>query len=331
MQADKAGTVAELLLLTDAMGRRTHGLAMVPLYLAEMAKGKLRGSGEPTVVSQRGVCLVWDGQYLPGLWLARRAVDTLRPLVAEHGLAALAVRRSHHIGSLATVQTLATDLGLVAFVATSDPASARMAPFGGTQAVFTPNPFGIGYPGGDHPVLVDISSTITTTSMTRQKFAAGEKFDQAWLLDAQGRATRDPAVLEHSEPRGSLLPVGGMDHGHKGYGLSLMVEALTQGLSGHGRQDAPGHWGGNFFIQLFDADFFAGREAFVAQMDHTGGLCRASAPIDPAKPVRVPGDQAAASLQAAQSEGIAYAEPAWKAIAEWAQRLGVALPVPRSA
>ena len=33
MDADKAATVARLLVLTDAMGRRTHGLAMAPLYL----------------------------------------------------------------------------------------------------------------------------------------------------------------------------------------------------------------------------------------------------------------------------------------------------------
>jgi L-lactate dehydrogenase len=42
MQADKAATSAELLALTDALGRRTHGLAMVPLYLAELAKGAMR-------------------------------------------------------------------------------------------------------------------------------------------------------------------------------------------------------------------------------------------------------------------------------------------------
>jgi len=36
MDADKAATVARLLVLTDAMGRRTHGLGMAPLYLAEI-------------------------------------------------------------------------------------------------------------------------------------------------------------------------------------------------------------------------------------------------------------------------------------------------------
>jgi LDH2 family malate/lactate/ureidoglycolate dehydrogenase len=47
---------------------------------------------------------------------------------------------------------------------------------------------------------VDICASIATTSMTRQKYAAGELFEPPWLLDAQGNPTRDPAVLEHSGP-----------------------------------------------------------------------------------------------------------------------------------
>ncbi|MEN9538553.1 MAG: hypothetical protein RLZZ126_788 [Pseudomonadota bacterium] len=326
MDAGKSEAQARLLVLTDAMGRRTHGLAMLPLYLTEMAKGNLQGQGEPTVVSARGSCLVWDGHYLPGLWLAERAIQAMLPLVAQHGLAAMAIRRSHHVGSLATIEKIATDQGLMAVVATSDPAGQRMAPFGGTEALFTPNPFGIGYPGAGHPVLVDISSTITTTSMTRQKAAAGELFDHPWLLDAQGQPTRDPKVLEQAEPRGSLLPVGGADHGHKGYGMSLMVEALTQGLSGHGRLDGSSHWGGNVFIQLMDADFFAGRDAFAAQMNHTSERCRSNRPSRNGVPVRVPGDQAAALLKQARSGGISYSTKAWAALSEWAQKLDVAVP-----
>ena len=35
-------TVGRLLVLTDMMGRRTHGLAMAPLYLAEIRNGTMR-------------------------------------------------------------------------------------------------------------------------------------------------------------------------------------------------------------------------------------------------------------------------------------------------
>jgi LDH2 family malate/lactate/ureidoglycolate dehydrogenase len=326
MDADKAAAVARLQVLTDAMGRRTHGLAMAPLYLADLAQGGMLGTGQPEVVTDNDLCAVWDGGYRPGLWLVEQAIEQSMPRAAQHGLAAVAIRRSHHIGCLAALVKQAADRGFVAQIFNSDPAGKRVAPFGGTEALFTPNPFAIGYPGDDHPVLVDICASITTTSMTRQKHAAGEPFEHPWLLDGDGQPTRDPAVLEHATPRGSLQLMGGTEYGHKGFGLALMVEALSQGLSGHGRKDAPTRWGGNVFLLLIDPDRFAGRDAFAGQMDHLAERSRANRPIDPRKPVRLPGDAAAAGIATAREQGIAYDATTWSQLAGWADRLRVALP-----
>jgi LDH2 family malate/lactate/ureidoglycolate dehydrogenase len=328
MEAEKAATVARLLVLTDAIGRRTHGLAMTPLYVAAIQQGTLRGQGEPHVVKDTGATLVWDGGYLPGLWLVSRAIEEAVERCNRHGVVTFAIRRSHHIGCLAALVKQAADRGCVAIIANSDPAGRRVAPFGGTQPLMTPNPFAIGYPGAGHPVLIDLCASITTTSMTRQKHAAGELFDHPWLLDANGVPTRDPSVLEHTEPRGSLQLIGGQEYGHKGFGLSLMIEALSQGLSGHGRKDAPAHWGGNVFLQVLDPEFFAGRDAFVEQMDYLSQQCRSNRPVSPGRPVRVPGDQAAAQLAQAEAHGIGYDAVAWGDLACCADELGVELPAP---
>ncbi len=327
MDADKARSVARLLVLTDAMGRRTHGLAMATLYLADIHKGGMQLTGEPTVVKDNGISAVWDGHYLPGLWLVEQALEAAMPRAAQHGMAAIAIRRSHHIGCLAALVKQAADCGFVAQIANSEPSAQRVAPYGGTEALFTPNPFAVGYPGCEHPVLIDICASITTTSMTRQKHAAGEQFEHPWLLDAQGTPTRDPAVLEHTEPRGSLQLMGGQEYGHKGFGLSLMVEALSQGLSGHGRKDAPKRWGGNVFVQVIDPELFAGREAFTEQMDFLAERCRSNRPIRADQPVRLPGDQAARGVAQAAEQGINYDAKTWSAITAWADRLAVALPV----
>ncbi len=53
MDADKASTMSRLLLLTDMMGRRTHGLAMVPLYLVDIRQGDMKVTGDPVVVNGR--------------------------------------------------------------------------------------------------------------------------------------------------------------------------------------------------------------------------------------------------------------------------------------
>ena len=61
-------------------------------------------------------------------------------------------------------------------------------------------------------------------------------FDCQGIQDHLGNATDDPGVL-FREPKGTLLPTGGLDAGHKGFSLALLIEALTAGLSGLGRAD----------------------------------------------------------------------------------------------
>jgi LDH2 family malate/lactate/ureidoglycolate dehydrogenase len=326
MDAEKSTAMARLLVLTDAMGRRTHGMAMLLLYLKEIQSGGMQTQGEPQVLRDNGITAVWDGNYLPGMWLVEKAIAQALPRATQHGIAAVAIRRSHHIGCLAALAKVAADQGFVALITNSDPAGQRVAPYGGTEALMTPNPLAFGYPGADHPVLVDMCASITTTSMTRQKFAEGKLFDHLWLQDANGVPTCDPAVLENTTPRGSLLPLGGQEYGHKGYGLSLMVEALSQGLSGHGRKDAPKRWGGNTYVQVMWPELFAGGDAFAEQMDYLSDRCRSNQPINPAEPVRVPGDAAAKSILDAEKNGISYDVATWAGLLAWADKLEVNLP-----
>lgn len=323
MEADKAESMARLLVLTDMMGRRTHGLAQCASYLDEIARGTMTTAGGPEVLRDTGATLVWDGRYLPGLWLVERAVALGLQRLPEHGVVAVALRRSHHIGCLAALAKGATDRGCIALLASSGPHSRIVAPFGGKEALFSPNPFAFGFPAGSFPVLVDISASITTVSMTREKAAAGEAFEHPWLLDSEGRPTRDPAVMERAHDRGSLLLLGGQEAGHKGFGLALMVEALTQGLAGHGRRDAPTRWGASVYLHLIDPAAFSGRDAFVDQMAFLAERCHANPPIDPDRPVRLPGEQADRTIARTRAEGVPVSSRTAAALRAHAARLGV--------
>lgn len=321
----KAASVARLLVLTDMLGRHTHGVALAPLYVEQLERELLTRFGEPECLKDTGATLVWDGRYLPGLWLVEHALGVAFERIAAHGVVTLAVRRSHHIACLAALVKQATDRGFLAILATSDPAFGFVAPFGGREPLLTPNPFAIGYPASRSPVLVDISASITTVSMIRQKAAAGTPLEHPWLMDASGRPTTDPRVLEQTDPRGSLLLLGGQEYGHKGFGLALMVEALTQGLAGFGRKDTEKRWGGNVFLQVLDPEAFAGREAFLQQMDHLADRCHANAPAREGIPVRMPGEMAESRIAEAEALGLALPEPVLRPLLTCAQRYGLAL------
>ncbi|MFI4974962.1 MAG: Ldh family oxidoreductase [Caulobacterales bacterium] len=325
LEADKATTVARLLASADAMGHSTHGLAQLADYLGDIETGAMRTRGEPSTISDRGVALVWDGERLPGVWLTARAVDLAADRAAIHGLCAISIRRSHHIGCLAAVLPAATRRGMMAIIASSDPSAAMVAPFGGLRGVLTPDPIAVGIPTPGDPILIDMSSSITTAAMSARLRQAGARYPGQWAIDAKGRASDDPRVLA-DEPAGALLPAGGLDHGQKGYGLALMVEALTQGLSAHGRADGDTQWGASVFVQVFDPALFGGADGFTRQTGFLADLCRATPPIDNSRPVRLPGDSAMRGLREAEARGVELHAGILETLNALAMRHGVAGP-----
>jgi LDH2 family malate/lactate/ureidoglycolate dehydrogenase len=324
---DKPATVAAGLVEADLLGHTTHGLGLAPAYLRELESGAMTPRGEPAVVADRGAAVTWDGRRLPGVWLTARAVDLAAERAAAHGVATVVVRRSHHIACLAAFLQRATDRGMMVTVASSDPAAASVAPFGGRQAVLTPDPIAAGIPTDGDPILIDISASVTTNGLSDRLRREGKRFPGPWALDAAGRPTDDPAAL-FADPPGTLLPTGGADHGHKGYGLALLIEALTQGLGGFGRADGPTGWGASVFVQAFDPAAFGGADAFRRQTGWTAAACRNSPPAPGVDAVRLPGERGLAHKRRALAEGVALYPGILAALAPHAERLGVIPPSP---
>jgi LDH2 family malate/lactate/ureidoglycolate dehydrogenase len=322
---DKPATIAELLVEADLLGHTTHGLQLAAPYLGELEAGRMAKSGEPAVIADRGGSLTWDGRRLPGVWLTAKAIDLAVERARAHGLAAVAIRRSHHIACLAAFLQRATDRGMMVILSSSDPDDCSVAPFGGTRAVFTPDPIAIGIPTQGDPILVDISASITTNGMSNRLKKEGRRYPGAWAIDAGGRATDDPGVLS-ADPPGTLLPIGGREYGHKGYGLALMIEALTQGLAGFGRADPPQGWGAGVFVQVLDPAGFAGADPFRRQTAWTAAACRANPPAPGVERVRLPGEQGLARKRRALAEGVQLYPGIMDALRPWAEKLGVAAP-----
>lgn len=330
MPADKARDVAAILIEGDLLGHDTHGLQLLPVYLDEIAQGRLTLEGEPEVLNDHGVVLAWEGRRLPGPWLMLRAIEEASARARRFGTGIVSVRHSHHVAALATYARRVAEDGLVLVLMSSAPGTSSVAPFGGTRGTFSPSPIGVGIPTGGDPVMVDVSTSITTMGLTGRLAREGGRLPGAWVIDEQGVPTDDPTVV--MPPReGALLPLGGTDVGHKGYGLSLMVEALTAGLAGQGRS-APGpRWGATIYLQVIDPQAFNGTAAFEEQMDWIARQCEANPPADPARPVRLPGRRGLALRRQQLGEGVKLPASVVKAVSEWAAKLGVSMPQPLSA
>src|SRR5262245_51258165 len=106
---DRARDVAEVLLEADLLGHTTHGLHLLPRYLEALKENSMTAQGEPAVAADHGSALTWDGNYLPGPWLVRRAIDAARRRLASHPAVTVVIRRSHHIACLQAYLKPVTD------------------------------------------------------------------------------------------------------------------------------------------------------------------------------------------------------------------------------
>ena len=255
-------------------------------------------------------------------------MDVARERLAQHPVVTVVIRRSHHVACLQAYLKPATDAGLMMLLSCSDPASRTVTPHGGVAPRFSPDPLAIGIPTAADPILIDISASSTTNALCKRVAVAGERLPGPWVVGPDGQATDDPRVL-FDGGGGSVLPLGGLDLGHKGFGLALLVEAMTNALGGYGRADDPNRWGASVFLQLIDPGRFGGQAAFVRETSHLAQSC-VEAPVAPGKPpVRMPGQGALGRRAQHLAKGVALHPTIMPALAPWGEKLGVAVPAAR--
>ena len=325
--APAAQAMADILVEADLLGYGTHGLQFVPAYLAAMEGGKTTPDGEPEVVTDNGAALVLDGKGLSGQWVMLRALDLAIARAKDTAMVGMAIRNTANISCLATYARRAALKGYFAIVAASAPTTKAVAPFGGASPVIGTNPFAVGMPGADHPILIDTSASAVTNRAIERAQRLGERLPFPALVAADGTASDDPACLK-SDPPGAIRPAGGDEAGHKGFAMGLLVEALTSGLAGFGRASAKPPAGNTVYLQVIDPRGFAGADAFTQETGVLADLCRAATPRDPANPVRVPGDRAAAAFAAQSAQGVALHPEIMDRMRPLLEKYGIPVPEP---
>ena len=302
--APVAESVARVLVEGELLGHRTHGVNLVSRYLDQLQQGGALGRSCQFEVLREGVVAgLFDGHYVLGPYCVERALAFASDAARQHGVGVGTVRRSAHIGCLAAYLKPLTDQGLLALVLSSDPSVALVSAQGGCTPVLTPNPIAAGIPGREAPILLDVSMSSVTLGLVNQYLAAGQRLPYPVLVSGAGQVTDDPRVME-DEPKGAILPLGGLAFGHKGFALGLLVEALTGALAGHGRKDRPQQWGAGVTVLVLDPGHFAGIESFIEEMTVIAQAVLASRPLDIKRPVRLPGQAGLGLRRVALEQGV---------------------------
>ena len=303
LQPDDAIDAATILVLAERFGVVTHGLNRIPQYGERLAVGGINVSPTIRVSRPAQSLLVIDGDNGVGPLVGKRALDAAMKVATETGSCVAFVRGSNHFGPIFPYAHLAAEAGLASMVFSN--ATTTIAPWGGRDARLGNNPMGFGVPGADgRHVILDIALSVAARAKIRRAAEQGETLPDGWATDAEGRPTRDPqAALA-----GFLLPIGG----HKGYGLSLIVDLFAGLLSGaafltHVRSwvvdpEMPQNLG--HFMLLIDIARLRDSERHATLMDDFSGIIHATPAADPANPVRLPGEHEYALLRRTEAVGV---------------------------
>ena len=322
MSDECAQDVATVLTEGDLLGHDTHGLMLLKPYLDALERGAMLGRGTFEELSSRSAVANWDGNFLPGPYLTMRAIETATSMAKSCGTGNVVIRRSSHIGALAAYLEEPARQGFLVQIVCSDPSVANVAPYGGSEPLFTPNPMAWGIPTSTDPIMIDISASTTTVGMSSRLHQAGKTGDHDWWLDSDGRPCNNPSVIFQNPP-GSLLTLGGLNAGHKGYGLALFVEALTTGLTGYGRADGVDIWGANVSVQVTDLEAFGDKQNFLDQMDYLVEKCKQNKPVNPQQPVRLPGHRGLAHKRDQLKKGVLLHETIAPSLNELITKIGI--------
>lgn len=320
---DDARCLADSLVQTSLWGIDSHGIARLTHYLNRLTHGSIQA--KPNIVvthSGPGTAQVAGDRGL-GIVVAHRANRVAIEIARENGLAAVGVSDSSHCGAVGLYSRVAAREGLIGMAFTHSDKIA--APHGGHRPFLGTNPISMAFPReGGEPVCLDMATTSIPWNRVMNARREGAAIAPGVAVDGDGHDTTD------AQTANALRPLGGLDYGHKGYGLALIVELLCGPLNGnpYGPQIGPMYAElerprriGAFFVVL-DPSRFAGGPMFATAVEQ---MARALA-AEPGAP-KMPGDPEYAAEARRRIEGIPI-EPGLAAeMRSWSTRLGVASPL----
>ncbi|UOQ90531.1 Ldh family oxidoreductase [Agromyces endophyticus] len=206
-------------------GASSHGVFRLHGYLDSLRSGTVDGAAEPVLERVGPSFLRVDaanGFAQPALRHAQPVVDGM---LAETGIAVVAIKDSHHFSALwpdLEPFAVAGFVGLTMVVG----GTRVVRPRGAAEPVFGTNPIAFATPvRGASPIVFDLATSSMSHGDLQLARNASREVPPGTGTDRDGRDTTDPGEILAAR---GLLPFGG----HKGAALSFMVEVLAAGLTG---------------------------------------------------------------------------------------------------
>lgn len=329
-----ADIIASSLVDADVHGVPTHGTARVAAYVTQLRAGEVNAAPTERIVTDRPAAALVDADRGFGAPAGIRAMDRAVEKARTNGVGLVGVTNVAHFGTAAFYTRHAAAAGCVGLAMSNT--SAVVAPYGGAGPRIGNSPMSAAAPGpdGDAEIVLDVAQSTTARGRLKLALDAGTEIPAGWAIDAGGRPTTDPAAALE----GSLLPGGG----HKGSGLSIVVEMLAAGLTGAQLSQDVHHSGftrrdtdttdasadvtiGSLYIAV-PVDVFDDGDGARARTRAIADHVRGCPPAEGFDRVRAPGDVERERAADARAHGVPVLATTERDLRDLAGRYGLAMP-----
>ncbi|MFW9888821.1 MAG: Ldh family oxidoreductase [Candidatus Thorarchaeota archaeon] len=332
---DSAHHVADNLVTSNLRGIDSHGVGRVKRYVGGIKDGYIVPDIGPEIVRENSVLANVDARNGVGQNAGMFGMNLAIAKGKMEGIGLVTVFNSNHYGFAGYYAMKALEHGFIGISLTnSEP---LVVPTFGKDAILGTNPISIAVPGSrNSPWVMDLATSVVPRGKLEVYDRLGQKTPLGWATDENGVSTDDPARVLNNVLHGyggGILPLGGegeLHGGHKGYGLSMMVDVLSGVLSGSNygpdvvfRKDGAVNYPrvGHFFMVL-DPAFFMDIEAFKKRMDDYVDLLHNSNKAENCPRIYVHGEKEFEILDQRERNGIPLEAKTVESLSGFAEEFG---------
>lgn len=323
---EEAKIISDHLIEASLVGHDSHGVIRARGYALGMQRG-VNPSTNYKVVKETPATAVIDAQGGLGIVAAQKAIDMAIQKAKICTFGAVGMHHVTHTGRIGAFPVRAAKEGLIG-ICLLNGGGQLMAPFGGTARRLPPNPLSVAIPRQEaEPIMLDMTTSVVAGGKVELKMARGEKLPEGWMIDKEGKAVTDPTTIWRNRDDSAILPLGGLQFGHKGFGLGIVVDVLAGALSWAGcSQQKPTRGANGFLAIAIKIEDFIPLAEFVREVEALVDWVKSSPKLPGVSEIYVPGEIEQVTKQKRLKEGIYIEEITWKGLVEVAESLGVVVP-----
>ncbi len=317
MSQEEIKTVVKVLLDTNLRGMDTHGINMLASY---SERYKAIDHRDIVVAEDKGAGCIIDGGNHTGQMTSMFALEKAIEKADQYGIGLALVSESCHNGAVGYYAALAAQRGYISLVSTT--VMPLLAPWGGLEPFVGNNPYAIGFPYKELPIVLDVANTVAARQKIFSYAREGWTLPDGWAMDKDGNPTNDPQEAIN----GLLMPVGG----HKGAGLALMIDmvlgtlaggAYSRGICANTVTDRAQHIAHLFFVM--NPDFYMARESLDANIEQYVADFRNVRKKADVEKLLLPGELEWEKTQDRLANGIPVSTAIIKELNAYADKIGV--------